>query len=423
MSAESSSRGLALGSLVAGRYRVEAEIGRGGMGVVYRAAQLPLGRPVALKVLRRELVHEPKARLRFEREARVASALEHPAAVTIHDFGEHEGAAYLVMEWLDGRTLRERIGGVPLGVADAIELGTQLADVVAAAHAIRLVHRDLKPDNIMLEGERLRVLDFGLAFLAAGGPSGRMTREGVVVGTPAYVSPEQARGDAVGPPTDVYAIGCILHEMLTGHPLFGGAEMDVLTKQMFAPAPALKTPAPVPAALDELRRAMLDKSAARRPSAGSVRDRLAALDPDPDRGRVRAREDGYLGARAKRMVDAPRGEPISGASVGVVEVGVVGAVSAELLMGLAANGFAAFVIGADAELDASTKALFAPGASPAVVEALAGRGVPVVADAERGDMARLSALLRAGAADVVLRPVDAAELARKLARLVRVGAR
>ncbi|MCB9594112.1 MAG: serine/threonine protein kinase [Sandaracinaceae bacterium] len=406
-----------IGEIVAGRYRVDAELGRGGMGIVYRAAQLPLERPVALKVLRRELVDDPKARMRFEREARVASALEHPAAVAIYDFGEHEGAAFLVMELLEGDTLAQRIAGAPVGVAVAIELSTQLADVVAAAHAIGLVHRDLKPENAMLTGERLRVLDFGLAFLRAPGPAGRMTREGVVVGTPEYLSPEQARGEDVGPPTDVYAMGCMLHEMLTGQPPFAGAEMDVLTKQMFAPPPALATTEPVPAALDELRRGMLDKVAARRPSADEVRDRLAALDPDPERGRVRARDDGYLGARARRMVDAaPRPEP---APSDTVEIGVVGAVPPSLLIGLSANGFAAFVVSADAAIGAETRALFAPNATEAEIAALAVHGLPVITDADRGDAARLPATLRAGAADVVLRPVTAAELARKLARVVR----
>jgi len=406
-----------IGATIAGRYRVDAELGRGGMGVVYRAAQLPLGRPVAVKVLRRELTDQPRARARFEREARVASAFDHPAAVTIFDYGEHDGGAYLVMELIDGDTLAARIGRAPMPAADAIELSTQLADVLAAAHAIGLVHRDLKPENVIVTGGRARVLDFGLAFLRADGPAGRMTRDGVVVGTPAYLSPEQARGEAVGPPTDVYALGCILHEMLTGHPPFAGAEMDVLTKQMFAPPPALGAIDPVPAALDALRRAMLDKAADRRPDAAEVRDRLAALDPDPDRGRVRAREDGYLGARAKRMVDAP--ERPTPAPVDHAEIGVVGAVAPELLLGLSANGFAAFAVTDETPVEDRTRALFAPGATEDAIAALTRHRIPVVTDADRGDVARLSAMLRAGAADVVLRPVGAAELARKLQRLVR----
>lgn len=412
-----------VGEIVAGRYRIDAVLGQGGMGIVYRAAQLPLERPVALKVLRPELVNAPRARMRFEREARVASAFAHPAAVTIHDFGEHEGSAYLAMELLEGETLAERIRGRRPEVADAIELAHQLADVVAAAHAMELVHRDLKPENVMLEHPeaddvRVRVLDFGLAFVRADGPSGRMTREGVVVGTPAYLSPEQARGDEVGPPTDVYALGCILHELLTARPPFVGAEMDVLTKQMFAPPPALGGALVVPTALDELRRSMLDKAPVRRPSAAEVRDRLALLDPDPDRARVRAREDGYLGARAVRMVDAPAPRRVA-STRDEVEVGVVGEIAPALVLGLGANGIAAFVVTDDEAVGDRTRVLFAPGASESEVRALARGGLPVLTDAPRGDVARLSAMMRAGAADVVLQPVTAAELARKLHRLVR----
>ena len=415
-----------IGTVVAGRYRVEAELGRGGMGVVYRAVQLPIERPVALKVLRRELVDAPKARARFEREARALSALPHPSAVAIYDFGEHEGMAYLAMELLHGETLAEALREGAFGAARAIDVATQLADVLAAAHGVGLVHRDLKPENIVLEGETVRVLDFGLAFLAAReGPAGRMTREGVVVGTPAYLSPEQARGEDVGPATDVYALGCVLHELLTGKAPFVGTEMEVLTKQMFAPAPPLEREGglDVPAALDVLRRAMLDKVPDRRPGAAEIRDRLALLDPDPDRGRVRASADGYLGARAARMVEAGTVEaaPASEPSADVPEIGVVGEISPELMLGLTANGIAAFVLSDAEPIDGSTRALYAPGADEAALRALSAHGLPIVTDHAKGDIAGLTARLAAGAADVVLRPVAAADLARKLLRVTRDG--
>ncbi len=415
---------LAPGTILATRYRVERVIGRGGMGVVYRALQLPMERPVALKVLRPELTGDPRARARFEREARAASALAHPAAVVIHDFGEHEGMAYLAMELVEGRGLRAL---VEEGVSTerAIELSHQLADVLAAAHRAGLVHRDLKPENVIVreEGQEpiARVLDFGLAFLDERGPGGRMTREGVVVGTPEYLSPEQARGEEVGPPTDVYALGCVLHELLTGRPPFSGTEMDVLTKQLFAPPPPLSRagaldPLDVPVLLDELRRAMLDKRAAARPTAEEVRDRLSALDPDPARARARARADGYLGPRAQRMVEAKGAA--SPKSEGTIELGVIGRLDASVVLGLHANGIAAFAVSDEEPVGPSTAAVLVLDASEEEVARRAA-GPPVLAALDRADVARLSAMLRAGAADVVLRPFDAAELARKVRRVAR----
>jgi hypothetical protein len=418
---------LASGALVAGRYRVEALLGRGGMGVVYRAVQLPMERPIALKLLRPELVDDPRARARFEREARVASALPHPSAVAIHDFGDHDGTAYLAMELVLGTGLRSIVEAGRVPTARAIELAHQLADVLASAHRIGLVHRDLKPENVVVEpDERVRVLDFGLAFFAARsghavGPAGRMTREGVVVGTPQYLSPEQARGEDVSAPTDVYALGCVLHELLSGAPPFSGSDMDVLTKQMFAPPPPLAGATDVPAALDELRHAMLEKSPSKRPSSDEVRDRLAALDPDPDRARARARQDGYLGPRATRMVDAPSARAPGDAAI---ELGVIGSVDASILVGLGANGIAAFTV-TDAEPVApETRVIYAPDASEEeIARAHAAWGLPVVTSIERDQTSRLRGLMRAGAADVAVRPVTAADLARRVRRLARDRAR
>lgn len=418
---------LSPGALIAGRYRVEGVLGRGGMGVVYRAVQLPMERAVALKVLRPELTGDPRAHARFEREARAASALAHPAAVVIHDFGDHEGTAYLAMELVEGVGLRALIDeGVT--TAQAIELCLQLADVLAAAHGAGLVHRDLKPENVIVQTKEsapvVRVLDFGLAFLDRRGPGGRMTREGVVVGTPEYLSPEQARGEDVGPATDVYALGCVLHELVTGRPPFSGTEMDVLTKQMFAPPPPLWRGADaldVPVALDELRRAMLDKRADARPGTEEVRERLRALDPDPARARARARQDGYLGPRAERMVDAPGASRSQSAQA--LELGVIGRLDASVVLGLSATGIAAFAVSDEEPIGASTAVLFAPDASEAEIARLSKSGPPVLAALDCSDLPRLSAMLRAGAADVVLRPFSAADLARKIRRVARDRAR
>jgi serine/threonine-protein kinase len=405
-----------VGARIAERFVLESVLGRGGTGVVYRAIQEPIGRAIAIKILRSELSLDAGARARFEREARVASSLDHPSALAIHDFGEHDGHAFLAMELVDAPTLRAVLDPSPdgLGAARAIDLAFSIADVLAAAHRVDLVHRDLKPENVFVLDEGVRVADFGLAFRERDPAAGRMTREGVVVGTPGYCSPEQARGDRVGAPTDVYALGCVLHELVTGRALFAGTEMEILTKQMYAPPPPLRG-AEVPESLAALRTAMLDKRAEARPSMGEVRDRLAAIDPDPDRGRARARVDGYLGARASRMVEpAP-------APVGVRrehELAVCGAIESELIVALAAAGIVAFAI-EEGETLAGVSAIYAAGASIEEIARLAKSGVPVIADADPGDVARLTGLMRAGAADVAPRPVIAAELARRIARVGR----
>ena len=421
------STALAPGTLVAGRFRVEGVLGQGGMGVVYRAIQEPMGRAVALKLLRPELASDARSRARFEREAKIASTLAHPSAVAVFDFGEHrfgeqEASAYLAMELVVGESLRARIERGPLTTAAAIELGTQLADVLAAAAEAGLVHRDLKPENVIVEASgRARVLDFGLAFALATERGARMTREGVVVGTPEYLSPEQARGESVGPATDVYALGCVLHELITGRPPFTGGELDVLTRQMYAPPPPLRREAEVldvPVELDALRRAMLDKRDHARPTAAEVRDRLALLDPDPARGRARARVDGYLGPRAMRMIDAaPAARSVDEAAL---EVAVSGTIDASLAVALAASGIAVHPLD-EAEPDAAV--ILVPDATDEVVGRLARLGPPVVAGLGALVPARLAACLRAGAADVVGRPFVAADLARKLRRVAKDRAR
>ncbi|MGE0790271.1 MAG: serine/threonine-protein kinase [Sandaracinaceae bacterium] len=424
------------GTVLAERYRLEREIGRGGMSVVYRAVsstRLASGRaverPVAIKILHRDVTWSTQDEMRFAREARVASAFSHPAAVPVYDYGEEEGIAFLVMELLEGETLRARLARQPSGVGVERSLAwlSSLVEAVGAFHAAGLTHRDLKPDNVFFENEeRVRILDFGLAFAERHEGAGRMTAEGVVVGTAEYLSPEQARGLAVGPPTDVYALGCILHEMLTGRPPFVGTSAEVVTKQMFAPPPTLARegePLIVPTALDELRLAMLDKRASARPTADVAMGALRLIDPDPDKARARAGAAGYLGPRAERMVDAGETKLTASSPSAEFEVAVVGSIGSELALGLAANRIVAFTLSADEPIDEDTSALFAPFADADAVRALVAHGLPIVATAARGDLARLSELMRAGAADVVLTPVHAADLAKKLRRVARRRAR
>jgi serine/threonine-protein kinase len=429
---------LARGTVVAGRYRIETRIGSGATGSVYRATQLALSRDIALKVLHARFAGDSRARARFEREARVATALEHESAVGIYDFGESdvEGLVFIAMELLAGKTLRRRQDGLGrLGLSEVLDIARQIADVLAAAHRMPLVHRDLKPENVFLEplpeapgasgsrGTRVRVVDFGLAFIAGSEREGRMTAHGVVTGTPEYVSPEQARGGEVGPPTDVYALGCMLFELLTGKVPFTGGEIEVLTQQMFAPPPRLTSAphlAPIPTSLERLVLGMLKKRPEERPSAEEVRDVLSALDED---ARERARNDTFLLGRASRMVSEAHPEPEaprpSATGEGELLLAVIGPVDPELLVALAANGIVAFVVDGEPRDLEGAHVVYAPGATPErVAELTRGRAL-VLSDTPAADIDRIGALLAAGAAEVVPRPVTSDELVRRARRAAR----
>jgi eukaryotic-like serine/threonine-protein kinase len=217
---------VALPRVLSRRYRFERRLGRGGMGVVYAASDLSLGRSVAVKVLREELVHDVESAGRFEREARVSAMFTHPNVVTVHDFGVVSGSrAFLVMELLEGTRLRDEIDRGPMGGARVLSIMRGVCSAVEAAHRRQLVHRDLKPENVFLVrgdlGETPKVLDFGIAkVLSADSPSLDLdTRLGAMVGTPRYMAPEQLRGETPRPSWDVWALALVAYEMLTGgHP-------------------------------------------------------------------------------------------------------------------------------------------------------------------------------------------------------------
>jgi TolB-like protein/tetratricopeptide (TPR) repeat protein len=238
---------LSVGSTL-GPYRILARVGAGGMGEVYRARDVRLERDVALKVLPRDIAASPERRARFSREARLIAQLQHPHVCALYDVGTHDGVGYLVMEYLEGETLAARLQRGPLSVPAVCTIGAQIADALAAAHGHGIVHRDLKPANVMLwnagaggGGEPpVKLLDFGLAVLrddpAGGSPAAQAptatesaTRAGEILGTRPYMAPEQVEGKATDARTDLWALGCILYEMLTGRQAFEGESAASVT--------------------------------------------------------------------------------------------------------------------------------------------------------------------------------------------------
>src|SRR5215204_6904389 len=230
-----------LGKVVAGRYRLETLLGEGGMGVVYRARHVLIDRVVALKLIRPDLRGETHLRAWMLREARAANRVDHAHIIDIHDIGETEdGELYLVMEYLVGTPLSAELARGPMPLNRGVDILEQMGAALSRAHDLGVVHRDLKSDNILLtvRGGRkdfVKILDFGLAALAH---DPRLAPKGAVFGTPEYMSPEQARGEEAGPPSDLYALGVLFFEMLTGQLPFRSNDRDTLLEmQRSAPPP------------------------------------------------------------------------------------------------------------------------------------------------------------------------------------------
>jgi serine/threonine protein kinase len=265
-----------------GPYRVLEPLGQGGMGIVFRAEDIQLARPVALKVLLPSLSASADGRARFLREAQAAAALQHDHVVTIFQVGEDRGVPFIAMQLLEGETLEDRLRRESrLPLRTVLRLGREIADALAAAHDRHLIHRDIKPSNIWLEAgrDRVKILDFGLAR-ALGNDAG-VTQAGAVIGTPAYMSPEQARGQAVGTRSDLFSLGCVLYHLTTGQLPFRGKDTLATLSAL-----AIETPAPVrklnpttPPELSGLIAALLAKVPEGRPaSAREVVDDLAAIE-------------------------------------------------------------------------------------------------------------------------------------------------
>jgi serine/threonine protein kinase len=282
---------ISTGDLIDGRYRVISLLAEGGMGAVFLAEHMGLSKEVALKVIHTNIAGDGDMRARFAREAMASAQIDHPHVASTLDIGAlPDGSAYLVMPLIRGPSLADTLDSGPMPWPRAVSIGAQIADALEAAHAAGIVHRDLKPDNVVLTArddgrDHVKVLDFGIAGLSGAAEATSavpLTRAGMVMGTPGYMSPEQAVGDVVDLRTDLYALGVILWESVVGRRLFDGPDItSIITRQLTTVAtPIASLDANVPPELDALVSRLLSPSRDQRPSsAGEVRDVLVASLP------------------------------------------------------------------------------------------------------------------------------------------------
>lgn len=342
---------------VAGRYRLDDLLGRGGAADVYEGVDLRLRRPVAVKVFRPDGAAGTEER--FDGEGRLLAQLQHPGLITVYDCGRDDGTPYLVMELVRGTTLRRRIATAPLAPPEACRIGAALASALAHVHEAGVVHRDVKPANILLdEGGAPRLTDFGISRLL---DTTAQTVTGALVGTAAYMAPEQVLGRGAGPAADIYSLGLVLIESIKGELEYGGAPLEAAVARLHRPP---VVPRDIPAAVAELLEAMTDAEESRRPDARTCARALAALAAEEPEG----------------AADAPAGPPVLAAPTTSGEDGA-------------------------GERNQDTLRAHGAGAAVGVAEAVPAEGGPVSARTSSGRPAARRAgrtLLTAGAALTVL---------------------
>lgn len=421
-----------LGRTLGSRFRLLSVLGHGGTGTVYEAEQVGLSRRVALKVLHTHVATSPGAVARFQREATLMARLQHPGAAQVYDFGEDGGELFLAMERLHGETLDAagfRQGPLPLSVA--VEVVAQVLEVLEAAHALGIVHRDLKPANIMLLGElsspRVKVLDFGLAQLMEGWQQPRITAAGMVHGTPAYMSPEQCRGEPLDGRSDLYSLGCVLHELIIGQPPFPAeSPAETMSGHLYRPPPPMRQLRPhleLAPALEALVLECLAKVKEQRPENAQVMrlrllQTLTGANPSPQapRGEGKKKER-PLPAAAPAGLEVPPDLP-----VGVLEAGTSGHALAPSTA-LAAVGFQVVPWSEGAPLGELRALVVVPASGTDGLElarklAAIPKAPPVLLCGE-DDLTVMTRAIEGGIYDYVPLPLDPLELCRKVARALR----